>query len=60
MLVVVLAGLVLTDEQRAELRTLTNNPGVACLQGLESLAPFSCSTVVGSVAVVGLRNGTAH
>ena len=30
MLVVVLAGLVdLTDEQRAELRTLTNNPGAA-------------------------------
>jgi hypothetical protein len=33
---------------------------LACLQGLESLAPFSCSTVVGSVAVVGLRSETAH
>lgn len=48
-----------TVRRRARWRASRPN-SLACLQGLESLAPFSCSTVVGSVAVVGLRNGTAH
>jgi hypothetical protein len=40
-------------------RWSTNYYNDTARQGLESLALFSCSTAVG-VAVVGLRNGTAH
>jgi hypothetical protein len=49
MLVVVLAGLVdLTDEQRAELRTLTNSPGVAAT--VATRARSCCGTTKGCTA----------